>query len=47
MGAVIGIPLFAAAVVTVQFGALWGLIALTVMLLGTAALFIFTEWMES
>ena len=47
MGAVIGIPLFVAAVVTVQFGALWGLVALTGMLLGAAALFIFSEWMES
>ena len=47
MGAVIGIPLFVAAVVTVQFGALWGLIALTVMLIGAAALLIFADWMES
>ena len=43
MGAVIGISLFVAAVVVVQFGTLLGLAALAGMLLAFAALFIFTD----
>ena len=46
MGAVIGVTLFVAAVVTVQFGALWGLGAITGMLVLAAALFVFTDLLE-